>query len=458
MTETQPTQDTEHQATPQAPARDPSVILPGDLSHKLKAIRDKADMNVEQAASEMRLSSAIVNALEAENFKDLPDPPYVRGYLRSYARLDGSDPQDLIRTYEVLRVGAAEAGKPIKSAIRNTPTITNTSSLASKDTKQRDKRVYLGSGNGLRLFGLVLVVALFAMLSMVPSVADWVKNTWASFSEKATLKHPTASMAKTDLPPPLPSSSTTSNSSSTDTASNTSTADSTVSINASDTNTSTAITAATTETTTTAATLSTTPPTDSTTASGNTATATTPEATSLAMKDTGKPSVEAGALSTDIKPADVNTPATADTKPTEPVASSTAPGDSTASTTTTPPAPSTTTTTASATPPVTTTPPASAATDTSSKTPAPAARQQPIDGPVVVRMEFLNDAWLQVRDGRNKIIFEALNTANTWKEFKTGTPLSFKIGNAEGVRIYFNGQAYNLAPHIKGSVARFTIN
>ncbi|WP_169333053.1 RodZ domain-containing protein [Thiolinea disciformis] len=452
MTETQPIQDTEHQATPQAPARDPSVILPGDLSHKLKAIRDKADMNVEQAASEMRLSSAIVNALEAENFKDLPDPPYVRGYLRSYARLDGSDPQDLIRTYEVLRVGAAEAGKPIKSAIRNTPTITNTSSLASKDPKQRDKRVYLGSGNGLRLFGLVLVVALFAMLSMVPSVADWVKNTWASFSEKATLKHPTASMAKTDLPAPLPSSSTTSNSSSADTASNTSTADSTVSTNASDTNTS----PATTDATTTAATPSTTPPTDSTTASGNTATATTPEATSLAMKDTGKPSVEAGALSTDIKPADVNTPATSDTKPTEPIAISTPPSDATASTTT---APSTTTTTATATPPATTTPPASAATDTAStKTPAPATRQQPIDGPVVVRMEFLNDAWLQVRDGRNKIIFEALNTANTWKEFKTGTPLSFKIGNAEGVRIYFNGQAYNLAPHIKGSVARFTIN
>jgi len=70
----------------------------------------------------------------------------------------------------------------------------------------------------------------------------------------------------------------------------------------------------------------------------------------------------------------------------------------------------------------------------------------------------MHDAWLQVRDGRNKIIFEALNTANTWKEFKTGTPLTFKIGNADGVRIYFNGQPYNLAPYTKGSVARFTIN
>lgn len=70
-------------------------------SYKLAA--NKPDLDQEQAAIAMRLSPAMIKALESENFAELPDPPYVRGYLRSYARLDDSDPQPLIRTYEVLR-------------------------------------------------------------------------------------------------------------------------------------------------------------------------------------------------------------------------------------------------------------------------------------------------------------------------------------------------------------------
>jgi len=73
-------------------------------------------------------------------------------------------------------------------------------------------------------------------------------------------------------------------------------------------------------------------------------------------------------------------------------------------------------------------------------------------------MEFTQEVWMQVKDGSNKAIFESLNSPNTWKQFKTRTPLSFKIGNAPGVKLYLNGQAYDHAQYTRGSVARFTVN
>ena len=80
-----------------------AAIQPGDLKARLVACRDKAGLNLEQAAEEMHLSQHIVRALEAEDFAHLPEPPYVRGYLRSYAKLGEIDPQVLIRLYDTLR-------------------------------------------------------------------------------------------------------------------------------------------------------------------------------------------------------------------------------------------------------------------------------------------------------------------------------------------------------------------
>ena len=60
-----------------------AAIQPGDLKARLVACRDKAGLNLEQAAEEMHLSQLIVRALDAEDFAHLPEPPYVRGFLRS---------------------------------------------------------------------------------------------------------------------------------------------------------------------------------------------------------------------------------------------------------------------------------------------------------------------------------------------------------------------------------------
>ena len=109
---------------------------------------------------------------------------------------------------------------------------------------------------------------------------------------------------------------------------------------------------------------------------------------------------------------------------------------------TTPPADATTTQAASGSP----------STDPATATPLP-----PIVGEATIKMEFSDDVWVQVKGADKKTVFESLNTNGTTKEFKATPPLSFKIGNAPGAKVYINGQLYDSTPYTKGSVARFKI-
>jgi hypothetical protein len=93
--------------------------------------------------------------------------------------------------------------------------------------------------------------------------------------------------------------------------------------------------------------------------------------------------------------------------------------------------------------------PAAAATDT--------ATTPPLAGEVNIKMEFAEEVWMQIKDDDKKTLFESLNTAGNIKEFKATPPLNVKIGNAPGVKIYVNGQPFDLTAHTKGSVARFRV-
>jgi hypothetical protein len=72
-------------------------------------------------------------------------------------------------------------------------------------------------------------------------------------------------------------------------------------------------------------------------------------------------------------------------------------------------------------------------------------------------MEFAEEVWMQIKGDDKKTLFESLNTAGNIKEFKATPPLNVKIGNAPGVKIFVNGQPFDLTAHTKGSVARFRV-
>lgn len=416
--------------------RDDGIVRPGDLSAKLQACRERADLDQDQAAIAMRLSPAMIKALETENFAELPDPPYVRGYLRSYARLDESNPQDLIRTYELLRGADPDSlttPPPISlTRVQHKPSISPTT---------------------VRMLALGAFVLLLGVLSMIPGINSWVKQTWHSFAAAQPGTVPTTTA--TQNPEVVTTTTPT-------------------------TGTSTDLTAAGPVTTTSSPALATTtqdnpapttpselvqPSTTVANPSAVEASATIPTTTNPAVATT-TPIVTAANTSNPAVPIDVvsTLPSTTDpaaTSPTSTTATATTGTLTPATASTTDPAATTlasTTPTTGTLPTTPTDPTATPAVDPNKPADASATTQQPIDGEVMVRMEFTQEVWMQVRDGSNKAIFEALNSPNTWKQFKTRTPLTFKIGNAPGVKLYLNGQAYDHAKYTRGSVARFTVN
>jgi len=67
-----------------APAQDQP---PASAGARLKWARERAGLTVNDVAARLRLHPTQVRALEAESFKALPEAAYVRGFVRSYARI-----------------------------------------------------------------------------------------------------------------------------------------------------------------------------------------------------------------------------------------------------------------------------------------------------------------------------------------------------------------------------------
>ena len=387
-----------------------AAIQPGDLKARLVACRDKAGLNLEQAAEEMHLSQHIVRALEAEDFAHLPEPPYVRGYLRSYAKLGEIDPQILIRLYDTLRGAKPEDNKVggqrhiVKTKVREKPPL---------------------SPLILKLAGSVLIIMVIGLISFIPSVRSWASNLWASFSaqtnpqvvvrpapaiETFAAKRASELAAEEAITPPVTTLANAAQAtSSADVPSTPTTIGSILSAN-------------------------TEPPENMTIPADKPNT----EAVDKAKAEAAKPTTTA--TSTNDKPTDTNSVVVPPVEA-KPVSS-------------TPPTPA-----ATPTPPITTVaavtvdPNAIAATSSQ-----PVVAPGTITGEVNIKLEFTDEVWMQIKDVKKKTLFESLNSAGTTQELKATTPLSFKIGNARGVKVYLNGQLYDQAPYTKGSVARFKLD
>lgn len=64
-----------------------SVAEPLTSGARLRKARESLGLSAEEVAAELRLSVSQIKALEQDDYAELPGATYVRGYLRSYARL-----------------------------------------------------------------------------------------------------------------------------------------------------------------------------------------------------------------------------------------------------------------------------------------------------------------------------------------------------------------------------------
>ncbi|GAA6138334.1 cytoskeleton protein RodZ [Arenicella sp. 4NH20-0111] len=65
----------------------------------LAAARKKQDKSIEEIADELNLSLTQIRSIELDQSEGLPEPTYVRGYIRSYAKLLGLDAEEVLSHY-----------------------------------------------------------------------------------------------------------------------------------------------------------------------------------------------------------------------------------------------------------------------------------------------------------------------------------------------------------------------
>jgi cytoskeleton protein RodZ len=86
---------------------------------------------------------------------------------------------------------------------------------------------------------------------------------------------------------------------------------------------------------------------------------------------------------------------------------------------------------------------------------APKAAAAP--GEASLQFRFKGDSWVEVRDARDRVLFQRLNTADSEATVTGRPPLRVIVGNAPEVTLRYNGRDFPLEPHTKVAVARFTL-
>ncbi|OIP65775.1 MAG: hypothetical protein CO150_02340 [Nitrospirae bacterium CG_4_9_14_3_um_filter_53_35] len=65
----------------------------------LRRLRESIGITIEKVSMITKIRIPILHALENRDFSRLPSPIYVKGYLKSYARVAGIEPEKLIQAY-----------------------------------------------------------------------------------------------------------------------------------------------------------------------------------------------------------------------------------------------------------------------------------------------------------------------------------------------------------------------
>lgn len=74
-----------------------------EIGDWLQRERIRREVSLESIRDETKISVRYLQALEEGRFDMLPDDPYVKGFIRSYARAIGCDPDPILEKYKELK-------------------------------------------------------------------------------------------------------------------------------------------------------------------------------------------------------------------------------------------------------------------------------------------------------------------------------------------------------------------
>jgi len=65
----------------------------------LRSEREKLDLSAQEIAKQIHLDVKIIESIENDSHEGMPTATYIRGYLRSYAKIVGADADKIIKLY-----------------------------------------------------------------------------------------------------------------------------------------------------------------------------------------------------------------------------------------------------------------------------------------------------------------------------------------------------------------------
>lgn len=167
-----------------------STEQPYRLGDTLRAAREARGLSVADVVHQIKYAPRQIEALEAEEFAHLPEPAFLRGFVRSYARL--------------LQIDAAPLLAALPQAEISVPPVLNASVEAPFPNAQSVTRKF----NLIWLAAALLVAALLATLSwwsrLPTPVAQPAQTVAPVLVQPVALPEPVSSVAQSAVLPATP--------------------------------------------------------------------------------------------------------------------------------------------------------------------------------------------------------------------------------------------------------------
>jgi len=127
---------------------------PGERLRQARLFKNR---DLKDIATELTISERLLTAIEADDYKSLPEPAFIRGYLRAYGRLLGLDADALINQFNEIYTSAT--GLSSNHSLENSPL----QQLAKLQTRSRKSKGWMW----WLLIPVILVVLFLALRPVV---------------------------------------------------------------------------------------------------------------------------------------------------------------------------------------------------------------------------------------------------------------------------------------------------
>ncbi|WP_296805407.1 RodZ domain-containing protein [Thiocapsa sp.] len=160
---------------------DQNVVEFGDSpGRRLRVQRQSRGLAIERIAAQLHLKPEVIEALEQDRFDLLPDPVFITGYLRNYARALGLDPAPLIAAYQ--------AHAENTDAVAPSRHMSGSGSSSGSDLDSGGTRILV------RLISFALAASVIAVIALWwhdrPDVAPEIETETAEFEPDSIALEP----------------------------------------------------------------------------------------------------------------------------------------------------------------------------------------------------------------------------------------------------------------------------